>query len=76
MFRFFSGAVQHGPCRARHVRRRLQQQRRLADAGLTAQEDERPRHDAAAEDAIELVDRRGQPRMLRELDVGTELRAG
>ena len=38
------------------ARRDLEQQRRLADAGLAADEDERPRHDAAAEHAVELVD--------------------
>src|SRR3954452_10163658 len=34
----------------------LQQQRRLADAGLTAEQDERPADDAAAEDAVDLPD--------------------
>jgi len=36
--------------------RSLQQQRRLADAGLAAEQDQRAGHDTAAEDAIELVD--------------------
>src|SRR3954468_21686615 len=34
----------------------LQQQRRLADTGLTAEQDERPPDDAAAEDAVDLAD--------------------
>ena len=36
----------------------LQQQRALADARLAADEDERARHDAAAQHAVELVDAR------------------
>ena len=43
------------------VRGRLQQQRGLADAGLAAEQHERPRHDAAAEDAVELADARTDP---------------
>jgi hypothetical protein len=44
------------------VRRRLQQQRGLADAGLAAEQHQRSGHDAAAEHAIELVDAARQPR--------------
>jgi hypothetical protein len=38
------------------VRGRLEQQRGLADAGLAADQHERPGHDAAAEHAVELTD--------------------
>jgi hypothetical protein len=38
----------------RHLGERGQQQRRLADSRLTADEDERRRHQPAAEDAVEL----------------------
>ena len=61
MLRFFAGAVEHRPDRCREVRRRLQQQRRLADARLAADQDERSGDDAAAEHAIELVDAGRQP---------------
>ena len=53
----------------------MQQQRRLADARLAAEQDERAGHDAAAEHAIELVDAGRQARVLLDLDVGVELRA-
>ena len=53
---FLARAVEHRAERLREVRRRLQQQRRLADAWLAADEHERSGHDAAAEHAIELAD--------------------
>ena len=71
---FLARAVEHGPDRARHVRGRLQQQRRLADAGLAAEEHERPGHDAAAEHAIELADAGREPLVLLELDVRVQPR--
>jgi hypothetical protein len=37
----------------------LQEQRALADAGLAADEDHGSRHDAAAQDAVELADAGG-----------------
>jgi hypothetical protein len=43
------------------VRRRLQQQRRLSDPRLAADQHERSGHDAAAQHPIELVDPRRQP---------------
>ena len=76
MLGFLAGAVEHRPRGTRHVGGGLQQQRRFTDAGLAAEQDHRSRHDAAAQHAIELVDRRRQPRMLRELDVGIQPRAG
>ena len=53
----------------------LEQERRLADAGLTAQEDERPGHEPAAEDPVQFADPDGQPRDVRVADLG-EGRAG
>ena len=72
---FLARAVEHRPDRARHVRRRLQQQRRLADARLAAEQHQRSGHDAAAEHAIELVDAGRQPRVLLDLDVRVQPRA-
>ena len=53
---FLAGAVEHRPDGAGERGRRLQQQRRLADAGLAAEQDQRARDDAAAEHAVELLD--------------------
>ena len=53
--------VEHRADFAREVRGRLQQQRGLADAGLAAEQHQRPGHDAAAEHAIELADAGRQP---------------
>src|SRR5205085_5454810 len=46
-----------------------QQERRLADTGLAADEHERRRHEAAAEHAVELLDAGGDPLGLLDLDV-------
>jgi hypothetical protein len=73
---FLARAVENGTDRSGQVRRRLQQQRRLADARLAPEQHERPGHDAAAEHAIELADAGGQPRMLFEFDLGVEPRPG
>ena len=67
--------VEHRADLAREVRRRLQQQRRLADAGLAAEQHERAGHDAAAEHAIELADAGRQPHGVRSLDLRVQLRA-
>ena len=72
MLGLLARAVEDRAAAARHVRGGLQQQRRLADAGLAAEEDQRSRHDAAAEDAIELVDAGREPRMLLDVDVRIE----
>ncbi len=69
MLRLFAGAVQHRADRPRHVGRRLQQQRRLADARLAAQQHQRTRDDAAAQHAVEFVDGGGEPRVLLDLDI-------
>ena len=55
---------------------RLQQQRRLADPGLAADEDERAGDDTAAEHAIELADAGRTAARRRQVDVGIELRPG
>src|SRR4051794_20806784 len=49
------------------LRRELQEQRRLADPRLTADENHRPGHDAAAKDEIQLL-HAGRP--ARELSAG------
>jgi hypothetical protein len=77
MLRFLAGAIQHRTHGARHVGRRLQQQRGLADARLSTEQHERPRDDAAAKHAIEFADPCRQPRVMLERNVGIELcRAG
>ena len=73
---FFAGAVEHRSDGPREVRRRLQQQRRLADPRLPADEHERAGDDAAAEHAIELADAGRQPLGDDGVDVGIELRPG
>ena len=50
-------------------------ERRLADARVAADQDQRAGDEPAAEHAIELVDARGQPVVARRLDVGQRLRA-
>src|SRR5581483_10799293 len=69
VLRFFARAVENRTDGPRHVRRRLQQQRRLADARLPAEQDERSGYDAAAEDAIEFADAGREPRHPLDLDL-------
>ena len=52
-----------------HVGGGLEQQRRLADAGLATQQHERTGHDTAAEDPIEFVDAGGEARRIGQGDV-------
>ena len=54
--RLLGAGVEHPPAGPRALRRDLEQQGRLADAGLAAEQDRRARHDAAAEHAVELAD--------------------
>ena len=54
--RLLAGRVEHLAAGPRDAGRDLQQQRRLADPGLAAQQHDRPGHEAAAEDAVELAD--------------------
>ena len=60
--------VQHAPARTCALRCDLQEQRRLADAGLAAEQDRRARHDATAEHAVELADAARAPRRVRRVD--------
>jgi hypothetical protein len=54
--RLLTGDVEGGMGRAGRARRDLEQQRRLADAGLPCQQDDRAGHQPTAEDPVELVD--------------------
>ena len=72
MFRLLTGAVQDGTDAAGHVRGRLKEQCGLADTGLAAEQDERPRHDAASEHAIEFLDPGRQPGVLLDFDFGVQ----
>jgi hypothetical protein len=77
MLRLLARGVQHRPDGAREMCRGLQQERRLADARLAAEENEGAGHDAAAEHAIELADAARQPLRLCALDFRVQLgRAG
>ena len=73
VFGFFARGVQHGAHIVSEVRRRLQQQRGLADAGLTPQQDQRTGDDATPQDAIKLGDPRGDTVRGGRLDVGVLL---
>ena len=56
--RFFAGAVQHRAGMAAHGIGNLQHQGRFADTGVAAQQDQRSRHDAAAQHAVQFADAR------------------
>ena len=60
---------------ARDRAERAEQQRGLADAGLAAEEHQRRRHEAAAQDAVELRDPRREPGRLLDADVAEALGA-
>ena len=66
--RLLAGDEQRPPA-PRDRAERAQEERRLADAGLAADEDERRGHEAAAEHAVELGDAGRDPRRLLDLDV-------
>jgi len=55
---FLAGNVQH----LAELRRRLQEERRFADARFAGEQDERARNDPAAEDPVELADAGRQTR--------------
>ena len=67
--RLLSGEVEHVPAAVTDGPRHLQRERRLADAGITAEQDQRARHEAAAEYAIHLGKAGRHPNGLGELDV-------
>ena len=62
---FLAGDVDDAAAAPRQRRAGLDQQRRLADARLAADQRRRPRHEAAARRAVELVDARQQARLGR-----------
>ena len=72
---FLAGTVEHRTDRARHVRGRLEQQRRLSYARLPAEQHQRTRHHAAAEHAIEFSDARRKALVVLGLDVRVQARA-
>ncbi len=76
MLGFLARAVQDRSGRVREVRGRLQQERRLADARLAADQDERSRHNAAAQHAIEFADAGGEARRYHRVDVFVQPRPG
>ena len=60
--RLFTRNIDRALLRARQRRRHLDQQRRLADAGVAAEQQHRSAHEAAAGDAVEFGDAGGEPR--------------
>ena len=74
VFGLLARAVQDRAGPLRELRRRLQQQRALADAGFTAEQDQTAGHQPAAEHAVELADARGDALGLHHVDVGVESR--
>ena len=74
MLRLLTRRVQHGANRPGHVGGCLKQQRRLADPGFPAEQDQRSGDDPSAQHAIELVDAGRQARMRRQLDLRVEAR--
>ena len=68
--RFLSRDVERPPAGRGEVRQRHRRQRRLPDARRAADQDQRPRDDAAAQHSVELADARAQPRLLARDDVG------
>ena len=81
--RFLAGDVEHAAAGARERGGRLQQQRRLADAGIAADQHGRARHQAAAQHAVQLGDagraarrRLGAAGQLDELDAPARRRLG
>src|SRR5690349_5527002 len=74
MLRFLAGGVEDRADVLREVRGGLEEQRRLADARLAAEQDERSRDDAAAKDTVEFADPARDALGLRRLDVRVTLR--
>ena len=59
--RLFAGNIDRALLGAGQRRRHLDQQRRFADPGIAAEEQHGAAHEAAAGDAVELGDPRGEP---------------
>ncbi len=74
--RLLAGDVQRAAAGADHVAERHRGDRRLADAGRAAEQDERARDQAAAQDAVELPDTRGEPFLAGRGDVAERNGAG
>jgi hypothetical protein len=72
--RFFAGEIEHRGIR--HRAQRLQQQRGLADSRIAAQQCHLPRHQPAAERAVELADSGRQPLEVPGLYLGQRHRCG
>ena len=68
--RLLTGRVEARRARVGEPPQHLEQQRRLADAGLAAEQRDRAGHEAAAEHAVELGDAGGDRVPLVEVDVG------
>ena len=73
--RLLARDVEHAAVGAAEQVRHLQQQRALADPRLAADQHQRARHDPAPEHAVELVDARGDARLLGVVDRVEGLRA-
>ena len=71
--RFLAGDVERAAL-ARQLRQRLEDERRLADARIAADQDHRPRHDAAAQHAVELADAARAAPLGRRGQAGDRLR--
>ena len=63
--RLLAGDVERPQTLAAQPVARLEEQRRLPDAGVAADQDGRAAHDPAAQHAVELADARAQPRLSR-----------
>src|SRR5437899_3709808 len=68
--RLFARDIQDRSIGARHLAGELEQERRLADPGVAADQHQRAGYDAAAQDLIELAHRQSQTVGLGEADLG------
>ena len=76
MLRFFARTVEHRAQGLREMRCRLQEEGRLANPGLTADQHQRSRDNAAAEHAIELFYPARQPLGHNSVDFFVQPRSG
>ena len=74
VLRFLSRSVEDRANLTREMSRRLQQERRLADAGLAAQQHQRSRDETPAEHTIELLDPGREARRIGDIHLGVQLR--
>ena len=72
--RLLARHIQHRPDRVGHHGRDFQEQGRLADAGVPADEHQRTGHDAAAQHAVEFLQRDAIARVAVDVDVAQRLR--